>query len=136
MKNIKEMIIKNMEIIKYLITGVLTTVISMTTYFVSTRAFHMDEMVANTIAWIFAVGFAFVTNKLFVFESKNWNADTIRKELPSFVGGRLFSLLIDEVVMFIGVKVLHVNDVIIQILKQVIVTVLNYIFGKLVFKKK
>mgnify|MGYP002626653111 CR=1 FL=1 len=127
---------KNQEIIRYLITGVLTTVISMGTYFICTRLFHLEEMLSNTISWIFAVAFAFVTNKLFVFESKTWNKETFTKELPSFVGGRLFSLLIDEAVMYIGIRLLHINDIYVQLAKQVIVTVLNYIFGKLVFRKR
>ncbi len=133
---IKDLWTKYKEIITYIIFGVLTTVVSMGTYFLFTRLFHLDEMIANNLSWIFAVAFAFVTNKFFVFESKSWEGKTVLKELVSFVSGRLFSLFIDNAVMFIGIKVLHINDVIVQIAKQFIVTVLNYIFGKLVFRKK
>lgn len=133
---IKEYWTKYKEIITYIFFGVLTTVVSMGTYFIFTRLFHLDEMIANNLSWVFAVAFAFVTNKFFVFESKSWETSLVIKELVSFVSGRLFSLLIDNIVMFLGVKVFHINDVIVQFAKQVIVTVVNYIFGKWVFRKK
>ncbi len=129
---------KNEELWNYLIVGFLTTLVSLGTYFICTVSFLnpndvVELQVANVIAWLVAVGFAYITNRLFVFKSKN---KEVFREMCSFVGSRLLSLLMDMGAMFIMVSVLSWNDKIGKIITQVIVTVANYIFSKLfVFKK-
>lgn len=139
MKKIKELYTKYEEIINYLIVGVLTTVVSLATYFICTETFldpnkKLELQIANIISWIFAVAFAYFTNRKYVFKSKNKN---MLKEASSFVGSRILSLLMDMFTMFIIVSVLHLNDKIGKLVSQVIVTIANYILSKLfVFKKK
>ena len=139
MEKIKELYIKYEEIINYLIVGVLTTVVSLATYFICTETFldpnkKLELQIANIISWVFAVAFAYFTNRKYVFKSKNKN---MLKEASSFVGSRILSLLMDMFTMFIIVSVLHLNDKIGKLVSQVIVTVANYILSKLfVFKKK
>ncbi len=139
MKKIWELYHKYEEIINYLIVGVLTTIVSLATYFICTETFldptnKIELQVANIISWILAVAFAYFTNRIFVFKSKNKN---MIKEATSFVGSRIISLLMDMFTMFIIVSVLHFNDKIGKLVSQVIVTIANYIFSKLfVFKKK
>ena len=91
----KELIKKviNKETISYVVFGVLTTVINIVVF--NLCEYIMDYKVANVIAWIAAVAFAFVTNKLYVFESKSWEIKLVGKEAarlyrsPSgFSGGR------------------------------------------------
>lgn len=129
---------KNEELWNYLIVGGLTTVVSLVTYFICTETFldpnvTIELQLANIISWVFAVAFAFVTNRVFVFKSKNTN---ILKELFSFIASRVFSLLLDMLSMFVMVSVLLWNDKIAKLVVQVIVTVVNYILSKLfVFKK-
>lgn len=138
MKKIWELYHKYEEIIHYLIVGLLTTVVSLATYFVCTLTFldptnNIELQIANIISWVFAVTFAYFTNRIFVFKSKNKN---VVKEATSFVGSRIFSLLLDMLTMFIIVSFLHFNDKIGKLVSQVIVTVVNYILSKLfVFKK-
>lgn len=128
---------KYKEIIMYLIFGVLTTVIALTSYYILTATILNAEnavelQIANILSWIVGVLFAFFTNKKFVFESKN-NA---KVEFPKFVGARIVTLLMDMLVMFIGVTLLAFNHKIMKLLAEVIVIVSNYIFSKLfVFKK-
>ena len=62
---------KNEEILNYLIFGVLTTIISIASYAIFTNIFYIDILISNILSWILSVLFAFVTNKLFVFKSKN-----------------------------------------------------------------
>lgn len=130
---------KNPEVWNYLIVGVLTTVVSLSTYFICTITFldpnkDVELQIANVISWIFAVTFAYVTNRIFVFKSKEKN---IVKEATSFVGSRILSLFMDMATMFIIVSVCHLNDKIGKIVSQVIVTVANYFLSKLlVFKNK
>jgi len=130
---------KHTEIINYLIVGVLTTVVSLVSYFVCTYTFldptnKVELQIANIISWVLAVAFAYFTNRIFVFKSKEKN---MLKEATTFVGSRIISLLMDMFTMFIIVSVLHLNDKIGKLVSQVIVTVANYVLSKLfVFKKK
>lgn len=150
------------EIITYIFFGVLTTVVNLITFYVFKRIFisigwdgifnsfipegsalqkifvgGTDYLDANFIAWVVGVIFAFVTNKLWVFDSKSWAPSVAGKEFTGFMGARLFSFVIETVAMFILVTLLSVNDFISKIIVGVIVIILNYIFSKLlIFKKK
>lgn len=139
MKNkIKKIYIKYSEIINYIIIGGMTTFISLATYYICTTVFlnssnPIELQIANIISWIISVAFAYVTNRIFVFKSKNKN---IVKECVSFCSSRIATLLIDMLLMFLLVSVLGLNDKIIKVLDQIIVIVLNYIISKFfVFKK-
>ena len=70
MNKIKELIIKYEEIIKYIIFGVLTTLVNYVSYAMLTRIFDLEIFISNLIAWLLSVIFAFITNKLIVFKSK------------------------------------------------------------------
>lgn len=139
MKKLLELYHKYEEIINYLIVGVLTTIVSLATYFICTSIFldpnnKIELQIANIISWIFAVAFAYFTNRIFVFKSKEKN---MLKEASTFVGSRILSLLMDMFTMFIIVSVLHLNDKIGKLVSQVIVTIANYILSKLfVFNTK
>ena len=98
---------KYKEIINYLIFGVLTTVVSLATYYICVFTFLNPEnpvelQIANIISWIFAVIFAYVTNRKYVFESKEKNKV---KEATKFVGSRVFTLILDMGVMWLGVTI-------------------------------
>ncbi len=129
---------KYQEIINYLIVGVLTTVVSLGTYFICVHTFldatnSVELQIANVISWIFAVIFAYVTNRIFVFKSKNKN---YLKEITSFFTSRVLTLLMDMLVMFLFVTIFHGSDTIGKLISQVIVTIANYLFSKIfVFKK-
>ena len=126
------------EIINYLIAGVLTTVVSLASYYFCVYTFlnplnPVELQLANIISWICAVTFAYFTNRKFVFESKS---EKKIKEAGSFYLSRIVTLLMDMGTMFILVTLLHINDEIAKIIVQFAVTILNYIFSKLfVFKK-
>ena len=139
MNKIKMLYKKYKEVINYLIFGVLTTVISLLVYYLAVFTFLNPEdafqlQIANIISWIAGVIFAYFTNRKYVFKSKEKNQ---LKEASEFVLARVVTLVIDMVVMWLGVTVLHFNDKIIKLISQVLVIVLNYVFSKLfVFKKK
>lgn len=138
MKKIINLYKKHQEIINYLIVGVLTTIVSLLTYYICVLIFldpnkAIELQIANIISWICAVLFAYITNKVFVFKSKNKN---LFKEFTSFVSARVLTLLLDMLIMFIMVTALGINDKISKLVVQVVVTILNYIFSKIfVFKK-
>ena len=130
---------KYKEIIRYLVVGALTTVVSLVSYYLCVWTFLDAEnawqlQLANIISWVAAVAFAYVTNRVFVFQSQNQNR---LLEAVSFVGARVTSLLIDMGSMFVMVTLLHISDDIAKLLVQVIVLVLNYLLSKfVVFRRK
>ncbi|MGL5152624.1 MAG: GtrA family protein [Clostridium sp.] len=128
---------KYKEIISYGVFGVLTTLINIIVYYVSTKLLGIDYLISNVVAWILSVLFAFITNKLFVFESKEHSFKIILREGSAFVSARLFSLIFDMGIMYIGVELLLMNDVVIKVLANIIVIVLNYFLSKYwIFRKK
>ena len=138
MQKIKKLVIKYKEIINYLIFGVLTTIVSLVTYYGSVYTFlnpndGFQLQVANVISWIAGVIFAYVTNRKFVFESKEKNK---LKEASKFVASRVATLLMDMIIMFIGVTTLKFNDKIIKLLSQILVIVANYVLSKIIVFKK
>lgn len=151
MKMIKTLFIKYKEIITYIIFGVLTTLVNFFAFWLFTKIFGEDlYLVNNAIAWVVGVVFAYVTNKLFVFESKSWDLKLITKEITGFLGARIFSFLVEEGGMFLFISVLGLGEksltllgftitgqFIVKILLAVIVVVLNYVFSKFfVFRKQ
>lgn len=139
MNKIKELYLKYKEIINYLIFGVLTTVVSLVTYYICVYTIldpdnAVQLQIANVISWIISVAFAYITNRKFVFESKEKNKI---KEASKFVTSRIATLLMDMAIMYVGVTVLKFNDKIMKLVSQVVVIVMNYILSKiLVFKKE
>lgn len=124
---------KYKEIINYLIFGGLTTLISIVTYAIFTKVFNIDYLISNVLSWIIAVLFAYITNKLFVFESKSKKNI---KEITSFFFFRIVSLVMEMIILYVFVDMLSIDDLITKIIAQIIVIVSNYIFSKVfVFKK-
>jgi len=136
---IKNIYSKYKEVINYLIFGVLTTVVSLLTYYLLVLTIlnpnnPIELQIANIISWITCVTFAYITNRKYVFNSKDKN---ITKEIIKFYSSRLTTLFIDMIIMFIFVTNLNFNDKLIKIIVQIIIIILNYILSKLlVFKKK
>ena len=137
MEKFKELYLKYKEIINYLIFGVLTTVVNIVTYAIFARLFHIDEVISNIIAQIISILFAYVTNKLFVFESKKNTKKEVIKEMVSFFLARIVSGALCDVGTFaLMVKVFNINDLIAKIVTQVMVVIVNYVFSKLIIFKK
>lgn len=126
---------KYREVLLYLVFGGLTTLINIISFFIL-RKFNIALYISNTIAWILSVLFAFITNKLFVFESKGKSKKENTKELVSFFGFRILSLVFDMGAMYLLLDVLNIKELIAKIVSNVVVIILNYIFSKLfIFKK-
>lgn len=131
----RELINKNQELIKYLIFGVLTTLVNILCFFILDK-FNIDIYINNTISWIVSVIFAFITNKLYVFESKSLDIKTIFKEGISFFGARIFSYFVDMGTIYLLYDGLRIDKLISKIVSNVIVIIINYIFSKFIFRNK
>lgn len=133
----KEFLKKHREIIAYLIVGVLTTLVSWIVYALLRLVLDMNDPVQVQIAviarWVAGVIFAYFTNRKYVFQSKDPN---MLLEALKFTGSRVATLLSDMFIMWLMVSVLGINDWIATVTSAVIVTVLNYVFSKvLVFRR-
>lgn len=151
------------EMLSYLFFGVMTTVVNFIVFFIADKILgngsladftlfgHIFKItledISTFIAWIFAVLFAYVTNKLWVFESKSTNVGVIAKEIVSFFSARIVSFVVFESFGFMIIRNIFINlgffssedapKWIAKILMAVIVVIFNYVMSKLViFKNK
>lgn len=128
---------KYKEIIKYLIIGLLTTAINYIAFVILVNMFKIEMHTSNIIAWLISVIFAYFTNKLFVFESKSFKIKVLVKEISTFGIARIFSLLLEEMILYIFVNKLEMNKLIIKLIANIIVILLNYVLSKfIIFRGK
>ena len=128
---------KYWDVIVYLIFGVLTTLVNYLVYYPCLNLLNLSATVSNIIAWCFAVVFAFVTNKPFVFRSNDWSLKTVVPEAAKFVGCRVGSGVMETAILFVAVDLLHGSGNLWKILTSVLVVVINYVASKLlVFRKQ
>lgn len=121
------------EIFWYVFFGVLTTLINIVAYWILYYGISVTNTISTIIAWVLSVIFAYVTNKLWVFEKGN---KSTLKEATEFFMARVSTGVLDLLIMHLFVEVLLLEGGIIKILSNVIVIVLNYLLSKLfVFKK-
>ena len=122
---------KGYEVLSYLFFGGCTTLVNLLVFWLL-RLLKIGVYLSNGIAWVIAVLFAFITNKLFVFESKG----KALKQGVSFFIFRLISLVIDMGIMYLLIDVLNWNDLLSKIITNVFVIIINFIFSKIfIFKK-
>ena len=115
------------ELLNYIVFGVLTTLMNILTYQVLSMA-GVTTLIANGIAWILSVLFAYVTNRKYVFDSQSENRI---QECLKFYGSRLSTGILDMAGMWILVDILHFPGMVSKVGMNVIVIVLNYILDKL-----
>ena len=108
----------------------------MIVYYLS-RKLTIGVVPSDIIAWILAVIFAYITNKLWVFESKSWRFPYVLREVGSFFAARLFSLGVDVLFLYVTVEIFHWWEMPMKLIANIIVIILNYILSKLfVFARK
>jgi len=164
MDKIKELYRKYREIIMYIIFGVLTTVISLATYFVillvarnifglseNDSSYNIARAIAQIMQWITGVTFAFFTNKKWVFCNEDKDRNSMIKQMSTFAASRLLTFGLDTLIVFLTIFILTktdysdfkfigtnvTKDVIAKTLSSIFVIISNYILSKLiVFRKK
>lgn len=143
MKILKALFYKHKEGILYLFFGGVTTVVNWGSYGILTKYLSFNYNVSNVIAWVLAVAVAFITNKIWVFESKTENALSTLRELASFVGSRIATGIFEVVSLPIAVKlgvnqsILGVDNFLAKIIISIVVVIINYFLSKfIIFKSK
>ncbi|HCC01210.1 MAG TPA: teichoic acid glycosylation protein [Ruminococcaceae bacterium] len=125
------------EMILYIVFGIITTLLNLVVYFLLTDAVKMNKPLAYFIAWAVGVTIAFITNKKYVFESKVKKKKGILFELGTFIGGRLLTFGIGEVLITAFVVMLHQSNLWWKLITNVIEIVGNWLVSKYItFKKK
>ncbi len=130
------------EVINYLIFGFLAFIVNMVAYWLAAQAIGADKdhpllvSIATLIAWVVSVIFAYWTNHTFVFKTKLNGMNELMKEFMSFVGARVVTGILEQIIMFVMTDMMDINDVISKMVCNFIVILCNYIFSKLfIFKK-
>lgn len=125
------------EGILYLFFGGLAFIVSIVTFALFNVGFKINELVANIMSWIITVIFAFFTNRIWVFDSPTNGVGQFFKQMISFFGGRVITLIVEEIILFIFITVMQFPSMIIKIISQVIVILLNYVISKvIVFRRE
>ena len=127
--------IKYKAILLYLLFGGMTTIVSIGTFVLFDSVFLCHTLVANLISWFFAVLFAYITNRIWVFRSSAKGSKQV-VEIFNFYAGRLVTLCIEELILLVFVTWLNMGSTKIKILAQIVVLILNYIISKLVVFRK
>lgn len=121
------------EILTYIIFGLLTTVVNIAIFLFFTDVLKINYIISNIIAWFLSVLFAYITNRIWVFESIN---DNIIKELSLFYVGRVFSGVVDTLLLYILISIFSVGVFTSKIIVQVLVVILNYVISKVIVFKE
>ena len=136
MQSLISLIKKYKEFLLYIGFGALTTLVNFVTYYLFYNMLNVSNVLSTIISWVFSVIFAYVTNKLFVFESRSFKASVLMREAIAFFSARAISGALDVGFMCLTVDILLLNGNICKIVSNVFVIILNYIFSKLwIFKK-
>ncbi len=127
---------KYREVVLYLFFGGLTFFLSIGLYWLFAHPLGLTPLVANVISWILCVVFAYVTNRTWVFRQKARELPGVLREAASFGAGRLATLGLEELILWLGIDVLGIHDLLVKIVAQVLVIVGNYVISKwFVFRK-
>lgn len=137
LKKLADLYRKHREGMRYLVFGGLSTVLNIIVFAICAKAMNFSTTISNTIAWIIAVLFAYITNKLYVFDSKTEKKAALIKEIILFFGARVFTLILETAFLWLVIDKLGFNEILMKIISNILVIILNYIFSKIfIFVKK
>lgn len=139
---LKRLFLKYKQIISYLFFGVTTTAVNWCIYTPLHDLLRLDMTLSNAVAWFGAVLYAFITNKLFVFESKSMEPKRLFPEFVKFFATRgfsgVFEILLPTALFAVGLNqpLLGIEGGIAKALVSVLVIVMNYVLSKFVVFRK
>ena len=137
LKKIADYYKNHQEGMRYLVFGALTTVVNIAIFIIFAKVFNLSTTISNIFAWIIAVLFAYITNKILVFKAKKDTFKELLIEILFFFLARIFTLVLETIILVIFIDNLHFNSFIMKIISNIIVIIVNFILSKiLIFKKK
>ena len=143
LKKLSDWYREHREGMRYLIFGALTTIVNILIYAVFAslilKNLPNEEAIINIseiIAFIVALIFAYITNKIYVFKSKVKSFKDMIKEITSFTSCRIVTEIISILMMNSAIW-FNINDILMKVVANIVVIILNFVFSKLIiFKKK
>lgn len=136
MEKIRVLLQKHRETVSYVFWGAMTTAVNYAVYLLL-RQFQVYYAYANVAAWAAGVLFAYFVNKIFVFQSRDWNWRVALRELWQMVASRIFSLGLETGILWLFVEKLLLNEFIVKLAANVLVVIVNYVLSKfIIFNKK
>ena len=120
----------------FIFFGGLSFIVSIVTYACFNVGMGINELIANILSWIITVMFAFLTNRVWVFQSPTDSVQAFIKQMFVFYSGRVITLVVEEAILLVFITWLGFNSMLIKVIAQVIVIVLNYVISKLVVFKE
>lgn len=127
---------KHKEVLMYLFFGGIGFFLNIFLFIGIDKLTPINALVNNIICWIVCVLFQFFTNRTWVFDGSTDNKYDFFKQITSFFGGRLLTLVIEEIIIGVFITWLELNSTIVKLVAQIVVIVLNYIFSKMIFIEK
>ena len=125
----------NYEFIAYLVVGVLTTVVNYVVFWICFGLFGIpSKAVCNIIAFVVAVTFAYIANKIFVFDSPSWKPGVVWKEFLAFVGTRALAGAIETLIIWITCDILGWNAILMKVLTSIFVIIVNFFTSRFSFR--
>lgn len=124
------------EILMYLLFGGLAFLINVFLFMGIEKVFRIDALINNIICWIVCVLFQFFTNRIWVFDGHVHTVAAFLKQAFSFFSGRVFTLVVEEIILAVFITWLAFDSMVVKLIAQVVVIVLNYIISKLVVFKR
>lgn len=121
------------KIIIYGISGVITTIISFTTFklFLS----FMQYIFAFSLSWLLAVTFAYLSTRKSVYESAADNKKEKTNEYLRFIIGRIITYVVNLILLVIAVEVFKFDEFYSNAVITIIVIILNYFIGDIMINK-
>ncbi|MCR4717253.1 MAG: GtrA family protein, partial [Lachnospiraceae bacterium] len=124
------------EIFRYLVAGGMTTMVNLIIFTILRYGIKLSLTKSNFIAITCAILFAFFINKYYAFKTETKKKSEIATEFVKFVGGRLFSMLVEIVGVYVIAVWMGLSDMIAKLATQFVVVIINYLISKLIVFKK
>ena len=132
----KNSLLKNdlfQQILKFGLVGGLATIIDWIIYYLLVNFLKIDPLLGNIISFSISVIYNYLASVKWVFHVRE---DKSKKRM--FIEFMLFSiigLLLTELLLWLGIKLLHQNEMIIKVISTGIVMIFNFITRKLFLEK-
>jgi len=127
---------RNKEGLLYLFFGGVAFFMNILLFILIDKIFGIDALINNAICWVICVIFQYFTNKIWVFEYKSENFGELLRQIISFFSGRIFTLLVEEVIIGIFITWLKFDALSVKLSSDIIVIILNYVISKMIIFKK
>jgi putative flippase GtrA len=124
------------ETLRYLIVGVLTTLVNFGMFELMSGVMKIDVTVSNVTSIAVSILFAYVTNKLIVFRWRSDSLIALALEFVRFIGSRLFTMALEVGAVLLLHNTLGIDPRLAKASSLILVIIANYILSKVIVFRK